>query len=68
MNIESDKMNTQIFEKGISMGFFDMTKEQANEWVKNHNQDPQNIYAYDWHYIGGRIHVKRLLKSELIEI
>ena len=48
--------NEDIFRNGISLGLFDMTKEQAEAYCKA--QTETTGVQHDWHYIAGRVHVK----------
>ncbi len=37
--------------------------KEANEYCRNLWEDPKDNYAYDWHYVGGRVRVIRLDKN-----
>lgn len=50
--------NKEVFEKGVSLGFVDMTKEQAEAHCKAETERTGNLY--DWHYVGGRVHIMML--------
>ena len=63
--IDDDKCSEEIYKYGESCGLRnDLTKQQANEFCEKLTNDSEE-YAYDWHYIAGRVHIKRLKKSLL---
>lgn len=41
----------------------DITKEEADEKCKEASALPDGLYLYDWYYDGGRVVIKRLLKT-----
>lgn len=50
--------DTEVYEKGVSVGLYDMPKEEAEAMCKQLTR--QTGYLHDWHYFGGRVHVKAL--------
>lgn len=54
----ADICNQEVFDHGVSLGFFDMPKAEANELVERLTKETGR--AHDWHYIGGRVHIKAL--------
>lgn len=46
-----------IFENGVSLGFFDMPKEEAEAACIRLTEETG--FKHDWHYVGGRVHMKR---------
>ena len=48
----------EVFENGESLGFFDMPKEQAEAYCKAETK--RTGRKHDWHYVGGRVHIKYL--------
>lgn len=55
--------NKEVFDKGVSLGFVDMTKEQAEAHCKAETERTGNLY--DWHYVGGRVHIMMLEKVKM---
>lgn len=51
-----------VFKNGISLGMFDMPKEQAEAMCIALTKDTG--IKHDWHYIGGRVHMKRARPAE----
>jgi len=41
----------------------DITKEEAEKKCKESSALPDGLYLYDWYYAGGRVVIKRLLKT-----
>lgn len=41
----------------------DITKEEAEKKCKEASALPDGLYLYDWYYAGGRVVIKRLLKT-----
>ncbi len=58
MPISSSNCNRNVFKHGESMGFFDMPKEEAEIFCADLTKETGRLH--DWHYIGGRVHVKAL--------
>lgn len=50
--------NQDVFTKGVSMGLFDMPKDEAEAMCLRLTQETGRLH--DWHYIGGRVHVKAM--------
>ena len=55
--------NREVFDKGVSLGFVDMTKEQAEAHCKAETERTGNLH--DWHYVGGRVHIIMLEKVKM---
>lgn len=53
------KCNPEVMEHGVSLGFFDMPKEKAEQYCKDETKRTGRLH--DWHYVGGRVHIKALL-------
>lgn len=47
-----------VFKNGVSLGFFDMTKEQAEQYCKS--ETLRTGRKHDWHYVAGRVHIKAM--------
>lgn len=54
----SSECNADVYKHGISMGLFDMPKEEAEAMCIRLTQETGRLH--DWHYIGGRVHVKAM--------
>lgn len=63
MLLIEDRCNPIVFKEGEFVCFLDVSKEEANEYCRNLWEDPKNNYAYDWHYVGGKVRVIRLDKN-----
>ena len=50
--------NQEVFEKGVSLGLFDMPKEEAEAMCMKLTEKTGRLH--DWHYIGGRVHIKAM--------
>jgi hypothetical protein len=58
--------NQEIFDHGVSVGMFDIPKHTAEHICQAFSQTLG--VRVDWHYIGGRVHIKALLpKTEQVE-
>lgn len=57
-----EKCGDDVFKHGISLGFFDLTKEEAEAYCKE--QTASTGHLHDWHYVGGRVHVKALTSTK----
>lgn len=55
--------NNDVFEKGVSLGFVDMKKEEAEAHCKAETERTGNLH--DWHYVGGRVHIMMLEKVKM---
>jgi hypothetical protein len=53
--------NDDVYKYGESLGFHDMSKEKAEEYCKQQTEATGRLH--DWHYVGGRVHIKALLAS-----
>lgn len=56
--ISVSQCDAEIFMFGTSVGFFDMSKEEANQHCQNLTKATGR--KHDWHYFGGRVHIKSL--------
>jgi hypothetical protein len=59
---DPEKCNNEVYKNGISLGFFDMTKQEAEVYCKE--QTAKTGHLHDWHFIGGRVHVKALTTTK----
>lgn len=50
--------NEDVYKHGVSLGMFNFLKEEAEEYCRLQTQKTGCLH--DWHYIGGRVHVKML--------
>ena len=57
--MSTEQCDRDVYENGTSMGMFAMSKEQAEEYCAAETK--RTGYKHDWHFIGGRVHVKALL-------
>lgn len=57
--------NSEIYERGVSFGVYDMAKDEADAFCETQTEETDNFF--DWHYYGGRVHVKYLPKAEFEE-
>lgn len=56
------KCSDDVFKHGVSLGFFDLTKDEAEAYCKE--QTAKTGHLHDWHYVGGRVHVKALTNTK----
>ena len=59
----TDKCDDEVYKNGTSLGLFNMTKAEAEEYCKK--QTEEKGYKHDWHYVAGRVHIKALVPKEL---
>lgn len=52
-----EKFDMNIFQNGESVGLFNMSKDEAESYCEKLTEETG--IKHDWHYIGGRVHVKR---------
>lgn len=52
------KCDQEVFDKGISLGLFDMSRAEAEAYVKKLTDETGN--KHDWHFAAGRVHIKYL--------
>ncbi|MNQ12424.1 hypothetical protein D3C85_253290 [compost metagenome] len=52
----------EVFKKGVSLGFFDMPKLEAEAYCVE--QTRVTGRKHDWHYVGGRVHIKAMPEVE----
>lgn len=57
--MSEEKCDDEVFKNGISLGLFEMTKRQAEDHCKAETE--RTGHKHDWHFAGGRVHVKALL-------
>ncbi len=57
-----DECNSDVFKYGVSCGCHEMTAQEADEACKLATARTGELH--DWHYIGGRVHIKRLVKLD----
>ena len=50
--------DTEVFKHGVSLGMFEMSKEDAEKYCLKQTQATGR--KHDWHYSGGRVHIKAL--------
>lgn len=55
---DPEKCDDDVYKHGVSLGFFDMTKQEAEDYCKE--QTAQTGRKHDWHYIAGRVHIKAM--------
>lgn len=61
--MNTEKCDNDVFENGISLGLFDMSKENAELYCRKETE--RTGRKHDWHYYGGRVHIKAMpAKSE----
>jgi hypothetical protein len=53
--MDSSKCDLNVFENGKSLGFFDMTKLEAEAFCRRKTEETG--LTHDWHYFAGRVHV-----------
>lgn len=56
--MNSEKCDPEVFEKGTSLGLFEMTKDEAEKYCRDATK--RTGKKHDWHYFGGRVHIKVL--------
>lgn len=56
--IDPDQCNQDVFKNGTVLGIFACTKEVANRLCERLTKETG--YAYDWHYVAGRVVIKTL--------
>lgn len=62
MAINTEECSQEVFTHGVSLGFFDMPKAEANAYCERMTEETGN--KYDWHYVGGRVHMKMLVSDK----
>ena len=53
---DPDACDEEIYRNGVSFGLFDMPKGDAEKYCKKLTKETGN--KHDWHYFGGRVHIK----------
>lgn len=61
----ADHCDDDIFKNGISLGLFDMKKEEAETYCRVQTQVTD--VKHDWHYITGRVHVKKAKQEDTVK-
>lgn len=56
--MSTEKCDEDVFKNGVSLGFFDMTKQEAEAYCVEQTKITGS--KHDWHYIGGRVHIKAM--------
>lgn len=56
--MSTEKCDADVYEHGVSLGFFDMSKQEAEEHCASETK--RTGRKHDWHYVGGRVHVMAL--------
>lgn len=57
-----DFCDDEVYKNGVSLGFFDMPKKDADNYCKKLTEETGN--KHDWHYSAGRVHVKVLIPAD----
>lgn len=57
-NMNPEKCSELVYKEGVSVGLFDMPKKEAEALCERLTKETGRLH--DWHYIGGRVHVKAL--------
>lgn len=59
---DAEKCNEDVYKHGVSVGLFDMPKKEAEAYCEQETLRTGRLH--DWHYIGGRVHVKAMPEVE----
>lgn len=59
---DPEKCNHDVYHHGTSLGFFDMPKAEADAYCQRETERTGKYH--DWHYVGGRVHIKVLMGDE----
>lgn len=54
--MSEETCDENIFKNGISLGLFDISKQEAEAFCKQETE--RTGIKHDWHYVAGRVHVK----------
>lgn len=54
--------NEDVYSNGISLGLFEMSKKEAEEFCIAETKRTGNLH--DWHYTAGRVNIKVLMEKE----
>ncbi|MGI4260869.1 hypothetical protein ACR2VJ_27685 [Klebsiella pneumoniae] len=57
----SNKCDDDVFNNGVSLGLYDMPREQAEALCITETE--RTGRKHDWHYIAGRVHIKAMPSS-----
>jgi len=60
--MSTDKCDLDVYKNGKGLGFFDMTKQEAEDFCKK--QTEETGMKHDWHYFAGRVHIMYLEESK----
>lgn len=60
--MSESECDNNVFKYGVSCGLHAMTKQEADEACRQATEKTGELH--DWHYIGGRVHIKRLVKLD----
>ncbi|QOC57954.1 hypothetical protein phiK7B1_099 [Pseudomonas phage phiK7B1] len=60
--MSTEKCNEDIYKHGESVGLMDVSKTEAEAHCQRATAESKT-HDYDWHYVAGRVHVKRLPKN-----
>lgn len=58
----SEVCNEEVYTKGKSLGLFDMSKQQAEQYCITATE--RTGLLHDWHFIAGRVHIKVLIEEK----
>jgi hypothetical protein len=58
----TEKCDEDVYTYGESVGVYDMKKDEAEAYCQSLTAE-SDTHNYDWHYFGGRVHVKRLSRT-----
>ncbi len=64
--MSEEKCDQEVFDYGISMGIFDMSKEDAEKYCED--QTAETGIKHDWHRAMGRAHIKALYPNDKLTL
>lgn len=64
--INPEECDVDVYKDGKSVGLFDIPKELANSFCASASYITG--HKYDWHYIGGRVHIKVLENKDIVRV
>lgn len=56
--VSSERCDADVYKYGVSLGLFQMTKQEAEDYCVAETK--RTGRRHDWHFVGGRAHVKAL--------
>lgn len=59
------RCSDDVYKNGVSLGFYDMTKDEAEAYCIE--QTKVTGRKHDWHYVGGRVHIKAMPEVKAAE-